>query len=108
MKNKLIRVFLNSDFRCQHDGLALIAKRQKIKVDELKKGEHIVFVNALQNKLKIYSFNGVLSYFRLKTGHIDLRIIKDLTETFNDDIALSYDKSVSAFIKKKLGKCDGN
>lgn len=101
---KLVRCFLNTDMRCQHDGLAEVANNEKVDVHNLKKGEHIVFINTKRNRVKMISPGGVLSYLRLAKGQVDLETLKLIPEAFTDgDLELAYSNSLKKLIKKKMG-----
>lgn len=96
--NKIIRVFLDTDMRCQHPGLVLIAAKEGIKLDALEQNEHALFLNKFKNKVKIYSHNKVLSYMRHDKGKLDLMALQEIPKTFATKGHLDFD----AAIKKSL------
>ena len=102
MKNRVVRIFLDVDFRNQHTGLSLVASKHKVDVDALKDGEHLIFVNSKRNKIKMYSSRGVLSYLRLKKGVIDLNTLVEIPKCFSHNLSVSYDKALTKVIKNKL------
>lgn len=83
MSNKIIRVFLNTDMRNQHEGLIQMAKKQKVDPEKLEDGEHVIFVNAARNKLKVFSSNGLLSYKRQEKGRLNMEAIIRIPQSFS-------------------------
>ena len=101
--NKVIRCFLDVDMRCQHDGLKKHALNRKVNIEKIKKNEHVIFVNKAINKVKIYSGNGVLSYYRSKTP-LDLEAVAQIPNTFGNDIKTQYHSSIKMIFKKRVQK----
>lgn len=66
--NRLLRVFLNTHMGLGHVGLCLLASKNQVRLDALKNGEHVAFVNRQRNKVKVYSSGDVLHYIRLPQG----------------------------------------
>jgi len=102
MTQKLIRCFLGTDLRCQHDGLTKLAHKQKVDVDKLKPGQHIIFINNALNKLKMYSSGNILSYLRLPNGRIDLNTLGDIPRAFGSDMKTKYTSALKKQIERKL------
>lgn len=100
--NKLVRCFLNADFRCQHRGLEKLAKKAGCNARNLKQGEHIMFVNTKRNKIKMLSKNNIMTYMNLDRGTIDMDCIQAIAQNFNKDLNLSYKKALTQTIKQKL------
>lgn len=100
--SRLLQVFLNVDLRCAHDGLAKVAKDNKIKIEDLEPGEFVVFVNSHKNRLKLFTANGVLAYLKLKTGKIDLRTIALIPQAFKGSGRIDYDKALKDMIDEHL------
>jgi hypothetical protein len=101
---KLLQVFLHSDLRCCHDGLAKIAKDNKIDVNRLVPGEFVIFINNEMNRVKLYTANQIVAYLRLKTGKIDLRTIQLIPKSFMASGKIEYHESLKEIIIDKLGK----
>ena len=101
-RQTLTHCFLNTDLRCQHDGLTLIAKKRRVDVMELPTGEHVIFINTNQNKMKMFSPGGVLSYLRLKTGKIDLNTLAKIPQSFGEGIEVAYSRSLRKVLREKL------
>lgn len=102
--NKILRVFLDTDMRNQHDGLEKIATKNKVSLIDLDQGSHVIFVNTRCNKIKIYSSNGVLSYMKKDTGgKLDLNMIEMIPHSFNQTGAIDWNKAAKLSLEKKLG-----
>lgn len=83
MKNTTIKIFKNVSMIYQHDGLAKLAASKKVKLDGLEPGEHILFVNGARDRIKMYSANKVLSYYRAeKNTRINLEMIEYIPQCF--------------------------
>ena len=98
--NRIKHVFLNSDMRCGHRGLMLIA-RHKAKV---KPGEHVVFVNSKRDKMKVLSAGGVLSYVCSPRGKLSLETVQSIPAAFKVSGGFDYGKALKDVIVKKLEK----
>ena len=103
-KSRALQVFLNADFRCAHEGLALIAKSHKIDVSKLEIGEYLIFVNTAKDRLKLYAANNVVAYLKLKTGKIDLRTIQLIPQAFNGSGRIDYDAALKEVIDRELAR----
>lgn len=101
---KTVHVFLGADMRSMHRGLREIAKANGIDLTKLKKGEAAVFINASKNKLKSYSFNGVISYVRFDDPQrpIDLNALDELPKAFDPNGKLDYSRALKATLEKRL------
>lgn len=53
--NRLLHFFPNSDLRCSHDGLKLIAKKKKVDLSNMKMGDCVIFMNSAGTKLKMFA-----------------------------------------------------
>lgn len=100
--SKLLRVFLNADLRCAHDGLKAMAKKQKVKLEELKEGELVLFVNAERNRIKLFGANNVLAYLKLDRGRIDFRTISLIPRAFSASGKIDYDSALKEVITKAI------
>lgn len=101
---KLIRVFLDVDMRNQHDGLARLADNQGYNLSKLNLGEHVIFLNSKLNKLKMYSYGGVLSYLRLPKGRIDLNSIRSIPNAFTagETVDVAYTDALRKSLALKI------
>ena len=102
--NKIIRVFLGVDMRNQHDGLATLASKNKVTLANLDPGEHIIFINEKQNKIKVFSCRGTLTYIRKDKGRIDLNFIEMIPQAFNQFGELEWAKAEKLSLEKRLAK----
>ncbi len=66
-QNKFMHLFYDADLRCGHEGLSTLARKSKIRCDQLGAGEYVVFLNTREDKAKIYTGNEIVAYFR--PGH---------------------------------------
>jgi len=98
MNNRITHCFLDTDFRNQHAGLTLIAKKSHIQVSQLKPGQHLMFINSAQNKMKLFSANNIVSYLKLDRGRIDLAAIQHFSSCFSSNLEMTY----ATALKKRL------
>lgn len=102
--NKILRVIFDSDMRCSHDGLRKIALKLKVKVDDLTKGEFIVFINTKQTMLKIFAAGNTIAFFKTPDGkRMNMNVIPLIPTYFNGE-EFKYDKAVEALVKKEFGQ----
>ena len=99
-RNRITHVFLNSDLRCGHVGLAKVAKRKA----NPKAGEHVVFVNNARDKMKVLSANGVLTYVKSPHGKLSLETVQSIPAAFKATGGFSYGQALKAVVVKKLEK----
>lgn len=103
--NTIIRLFKDTDMRNQHDGLNKIAKRNKVKLDQLGAGEHVVFVNTQLNRVKLYSANGVLSYYRAPAKQkINPGMVEMIPLCFNAAKGMDWEKADRLAFDKLFAK----
>lgn len=99
---RALQIFLNADLRCSHEGLTIIAKKEKIDVDKLVPGEYVIFINTQKNKVKLYAANQIVAYLRLPRGHIDLRVIQLIPKAFESKGRIDYDQSLKEMLQREL------
>lgn len=100
--NKILRVFLDVDMRNQHDGLSTLATKNKVNLSNLDPGCHVIFINSKQNKIKVFSCRGTLTYIRKDKGRIDLNFISMIPQAFNDFGELEWAKAEKLSLEKRL------
>ena len=100
--NKVVRIFLDADLRCQHKGLASAAKKESVDVRKLPIGEHVMFINRKRNKLKMYSAGEIVAYLRLPKGVLDLRALGRIPEVYGSNLEIKYAKSLEEMIRKEF------
>lgn len=103
MSNSIIRCYLNSDLRAGHDGLAKVALKDKIRVQELSPGEFVIFINARKDKVKVYAAQNVVAYLRSPSGRIDMNTIREIPRVFNG-AAINYDAALKKILSENLLK----
>lgn len=68
MRATIIDIIHDSDLRCGHEGLGILAKKHGIRIDRLKEGRFVCFMNGKKDRLKMLTCSGVLVY--LKSDHV--------------------------------------
>jgi hypothetical protein len=102
---RVIQCFFDVDMRCAHDGLAVLAKVQKIDVAKLDAGEYVIFINTAKNRLKMFAPGGVVAYYRAHGGErINLNTIPLIPRAFNATGRIDYDKALREVLEKQLAK----
>lgn len=101
---KTVFCFLGVDMRCGHDGLITVAKNKKVDLKNLNVGEAAVFINSSRTKIKAYSYNHVVSYYRSLeySRPIDLAALEMLPKAFDEDGVMDYSAALKAALEKKL------
>lgn len=102
---KTIKILLGADMRSGHPGLKKQALKMGFDIDTLKEGEAVVFINVSKDRMKAYSWNGVLSYVRFteKNRAIDLNAIDEFPKAFSPDGSMDYRKALRASLLKRIG-----
>jgi hypothetical protein len=101
--NKIVRVFLDTNLSLQHNGLFMLAAKNKVNLTKLDLGEHVVFVNKALNKVKVYSCGGIVSYMRRDDGQrIDLGLISHIPTCFDKQLRLDWEKAAALSLDQKL------
>lgn len=100
-RGAILRCFVNADLRNGHQGLATLAKQERINVDELAPGQYLVFINTARNKMKVYTANSIVAYLRLNRGHIDLATISKIPQSFQGG-DIHYDEALKSRLTEIL------
>lgn len=103
-ENTIVRVFKDTSMINQHDGLVRIALSKKVRLDTLGAGEHVVFLNSALNRVKMFSTNGVLSYYRVSKGKLNLNMIEMIPQCFNAKAGMDWEKADRLALEKLLTK----
>ncbi len=104
--NKIIRYFPDTDLRNAHAGLALIAKKYKVDVEDLTPGEFVVFINTKHTVLKMYASSGVIAHLKMKQGHkINPKTIAMIPRYFNGS-TIKYDDALREVIETDIGRME--
>jgi hypothetical protein len=102
-QNRIVRYFSDIHMGNSHQGLREIAKKHGVDVNELPWGEFVIFVNARQTMLKMYSQGGMIAHLRMPDGvKIDPRTIRLLPKFFNGK-EINYSKAIEKVIHKDFG-----
>jgi hypothetical protein len=105
---KTVRVFLGADMRGAHVGLAAQAARHQVSLSKLGPQEAVIFINRARDRLKSYSFNGVISYVHFTDKRaIDMAALNELPRAFNADGTLDYSKALRVALEKRLSLKQG-
>lgn len=101
---KSVNIFLGADLRLGHDGLRKLAKSKNVLLSELNRDEAVIFINSARDKIKSYSWNGVVSYMRSKETNrpIDLMALDYLVKTFNPSGQMNYPAALRLALLKRL------
>lgn len=101
-ENKILQIFFNTDLRCAHDGLAILAKKEKLNVDKLRVGQFLVFMNTKQSQLKIYAAGRTIAHFKMPNHRrMNLKVLQMIPRFFNGK-ELKYDEALSEIIKAEI------
>lgn len=101
---RTVNVILGADLRSGHNGLTQQAKTKQIDLRKLSTGEAVVFINAKKNKMKCFSYNGVLSYVRFDDPRrgIDLNAIDFFPKAFHPDGRMDYPKALRMALERRM------
>lgn len=107
MKNRAIHFFGSVSMTNGHDGLAEIAEKHKVALDDLRSGEFCCFVNKTFTAMKLLCPGGILIHWR-NPSHRALfaEVIGTLPQFLADaDIGFSADvkAAIAKYYKKHLG-----
>lgn len=99
---KIIRFFSETDMRNGHDGLAKLARENKVNVSQLNLGEYVIFVNKKKTAIKMYAPNNIIVHQKLLGGaRLDLRVISLIPKYFNGT-KINLDAALKEVITKAL------
>lgn len=100
---KVIHWMPNTDMRNSHVGLAEIAKKELgVKVEDLKVGECVLFVNTSFNAFKIYCPNDFVLHYRHPKGHrLNARAVINVPH-FMRGSHVNYDKALRAEVERYI------
>lgn len=104
MPNRVAHIFRNTDLRSQHNGLWNLAKEHWVELKDLSPGEHAIFINTQNDKIKLYSAQGLLSYYRAPKGEkLNLNMIAMLPHCFSAR-GINWKKAHRMAVEKLLSK----
>lgn len=105
MKNpKIFKLFLDTPMYLSHDGLTEMARKAKVKIEELEEGDLLMFLNKAGDKLKILGAQGkVIGYLRMpKQQKIMREALQYIPQTFGAN-GFNYDAACMKSLTSKLG-----
>lgn len=98
----VVRFFPDSDLRGGHDNLGKKALKAGLNLKTLGQGEYVIFVNRVQNKLKMFAGSSdLLAYLKLPKGRLDLRTIA-LIPSYFDGREIKYEAALRKVLEKSL------
>jgi len=101
MRNQVVRFFPNTDLRCGHKGLGILAKKHRINAEDLRQGEYLIFLNRAKDKLKMYASGNIVAYLKMpRRQPVTMEIISNIPNHFN---GVSI-KKLTLFKKQVQGK----
>lgn len=101
-KPRIQQVFLETDMRCNHVGLSLLAKRYGIDTAALPINNMLVFINRRQTHLKVYVHGNIIAH--TKRNRISLDAIKEIPKVFGYKGVIDYDAALGIALEKQLAK----
>lgn len=104
MKPRIKKLFLDIHMGLGHDGLAAIARKGHIKIDELSDSDLVMFINKANDKMKVLGGGGrVVGYLRMPDrARISLEALAYIPHTFGAE-GFNYDAALKMSLEKKLG-----
>lgn len=107
MANSVVHIFKNVSMSYQHDGLAELARKKKVNINLLDPGTHVLFLNSRLTRVKMYSANGVISYYRAPNGgRLNLNMIEYIPQCFNAGGGMDWKKADKLALEKLLAATD--
>lgn len=103
MSNYVVRIFRDVSMANNHDGLQVVAMKQKVNFKTLGKGEHVVFLNKALNRFKVYSSPGVVSYYKAPSGKLNMEMIQFLPLCFGQE-GFDFKKADLMGLEKALAR----
>jgi len=101
---KIIRYFPGADLRCQHNGLAKMAKTRGINVHKLRPGEYVIFTNNAKDKLKMFTTGNTVAYLKMPDGQrLNLNVIAKIPKFFTGG-TINYTGALKSQIQTELDR----
>lgn len=101
---RILKLFLDVHMGLGHDGLALIARTAKVKLENLASEDLLMFLNRAGDKMKVLGAQGqVLGYLKMpKHRRIMKEALQYIPHTFGAS-GFDYDKACKIALEKRLG-----
>lgn len=97
MKNKIVRVFFESDMRCSHNGLKLICSSHEFSPSE---NELVVFINRKQTMFKLLAGPDTVGFYKSPSGRVTMEAIQYLPQVFNGN-KLDFNSAIKRVLFQK-------
>lgn len=94
---RLTRVFLETDLRCAFDGLRMIAKNSKTKLEDTT----VLFMNRKCTAFKMLTNNTYCIYYRNGSRRIPLEALSELPMAFGGS-AMEMNEAIKKVVVKRL------
>lgn len=102
---KATHLFLESDFRCRHNGLIEMARKKGVTISAMAPGTSAFFFNRALDKVMVLSPNGVLAYARFPKG-ITCESLNAFPSAVTPGTSIVIPKTISKKIFDALGVTD--
>ena len=88
-----------------HEGLALLARKAKVNLDEMGGTDMLMFMNRAGDKMKVLGANGqVVNYLKMKRGQVIMKeALQFIPHAFGVTGGFNYDQACKIALTKKLG-----
>lgn len=100
---RVAQVFLNVDFRNQHEGLAAVARKAGLDPAKLQPGQFVVFLNSKKDRIKLYGAHNVVAYHKSET-RIDMTVLPRIIQAFNRHGTIDYDSVLRQRLTEVLAR----
>lgn len=100
---RIVQVVMNTNLRAGHEGLAKLAKDLGVDVKRLQAGQYLIFINSRQDKLKVYTANNIVAYWRGDAGQrVSLDALRYVPQAFQAKGQLDYDTALRQSLSERL------
>lgn len=96
--NRIVRYFPRADLRSGHSGLAKLAAKNGVDLNNIAVGEFLLFVNRAQTSFKLLTAGKVLVYYR-DTRRLNPATFAIIPKYFNGS-AVNYDGALYEALRK--------
>lgn len=100
---RILKLFLDVHMGLGHDGLIEIAKKGKVKINDLNESDLVMFINKHGDKLKVLGAQGkVIGYLKLpEKRRIMLEALQYIPHTFGSN-GFDYDSACKIVLEKRF------
>lgn len=99
------KLFLDVHMGLGHDGLAAIARKGKINLQDLVESDLVMFLNRAGDKMKVLGSQGrVVGYLKMPARNpISIEALQYIPHTFGVEGGFNYNAALKMMLEKKLG-----